>query len=115
MRNSNMGAVKAVLLVLTLALAGCGAAERPPRVDIEAKLRRHLTDQSLSVRWVRCIAGPSPTYRCNVDFGDLHIEIYCAAVVEGKLHAAEWRVARHGVQNRAAAARECARRIGAVG
>jgi hypothetical protein len=92
-----------------LALAGCGSSD--PAATIEAKLRRHLADRSLAVKWVRCVAGASSTYRCNVNFGDPHVQIYCAALVDGVLHAAEWRQAEHGRQDRSASARECARRL----
>ena len=100
--------------MLVFALAGCGG-EAGGRAVVEAKLRRHLAERSLSVKWVRCVSGPSSTYRCNVDFGDVHVQIYCAAVVDEKLRVAEWRPAKHGIQDRAASAAECARRIGATG
>jgi hypothetical protein len=100
-------------IVLVLAFAGCGGTEG--RATVEAKLRHHLTDRKLSVKWVRCVQGPSSTYRCNVNFGDPHVQIYCAAVVGGKLRAAEWRDAEYGRQDRAASARECARRLGGFG
>jgi hypothetical protein len=96
----------AVLLVL--ALAGCGNPDRT--AVVESKLRRHLADRSLSVQWVRCVPE-APAYRCNVSFGDPHVEIYCATLVDGSLRAAEWRQAEHGRQDRDAAARECARRL----
>jgi hypothetical protein len=95
---------------VVLALAGCGTTGRA--ATIEAKLQRHLADRSLSVKWVRCVAGASSTYRCNVNFGDPHVQIYCAALVDGSLRTAEWRQAEYGRQDRAASARECARRLG---
>jgi hypothetical protein len=79
-------------------------------------LRESLTHRGLSVRSAVCVRRPeriggSPVYRCNVNFGDPHVEIYCAAIVEGDLRAAEWRQAVRGRQDRDAAARECALRI----
>jgi hypothetical protein len=80
---------------------------------VEAKLRDHLAGRNLSVKWVRCVPGPGSSYRCNVNFGDPHIEIFCAVLREGKLLAAEWPDAEHGRQDRAAAARACLRRLAA--
>jgi hypothetical protein len=101
--------VSAGAIVLALVLAGCGGDGGGG--TIEAQLRRHLAARSLSVEWVRCVRGLSSIYRCNVNFGDPHVQIYCAAVVDGKLRAAEWPAAAHGRQDRAASARECARRL----
>ncbi len=106
-----MTAARAAGLVLALALAGCGGSTEPRAAGVEAKLRRHLADRSLSVKWVRCVPGPGGAYRCNVDLGDLHIQIYCAALVGERLRAAEWRPAQHGRQNRAASQRDCVRRL----
>jgi hypothetical protein len=100
------------VLVLTLALAGCGGATAPE--SVEAKLRRHLVARDLSVSWVRCVPGDGGVYRCNVSFGDPHVQVYCAVVVDGELRAAEWRQAVHGRQDRAAAASECAQRLGST-
>jgi hypothetical protein len=100
-----------VAIVLCLVLAGCGAT-RSSSASVESKLRRHLAERSLSVEWVRCIEGPESAYRCNVNFGDPHVQIYCVTVVEGQLRGAEWRPAVHGRQNRTAAQRECLRRLG---
>lgn len=112
-----MGSVSVVratiVLVLAAAVAGCGGGPTGSNA-IEGKLRRHLAERSLSVKWVRCVPSVRSTYRCNVDFGELHIQIYCAALVEGRLRAAEWRPTVHGRQNRAVAARECARRLSAA-
>ena len=83
-------------------------------------LAEHLTGRGLSVRWVACLAAVervegARVYRCNVNFGDPHIQIYCATLLRGRLLEAEWRQAVHGVQNRVAAARECAARLRAGG
>jgi hypothetical protein len=99
--------------VAALAACGCGSdAER----DVASLLRSHLEDRELAVKWVVCgpapaNSGPPGVQRCNVSFGDPHIQIYCAAIVDERLVAAEWRQAVHGVQDRRAAARECAARL----
>jgi hypothetical protein len=97
-------------LALALLLAACGGSTGTE--SIESKLRNHLTERSLSVKWVRCAAARDSVYRCNVNFGDPHVQVYCATLVDGELRAAEWRQAVRGRQDRAAAARECARRLG---
>lgn len=97
-------------LLAVVALAGCGNPDQGARV--EAKLSRHLADRTLPAKWVRCVREAGSTYRCNVSFGDPHVQIYCAELVDGVLRAAEWRQAVHGRQDREAAARDCARRLG---
>ena len=101
----------ALVLVPVVALSGCGGGGASA-ATIEAKLTRHLVARDLPPKWVRCVPGRGSVFRCNVDFGDLHIQIYCATLVGGRLRAAEWRSPVHGRQDRAAAARECARRLG---
>jgi hypothetical protein len=96
-------------LLVLLALAGCGTADQGART--ESKLRRHLADRNLSAKSVRCVPAIGSTYRCNVNFGDPHVQIYCAELRDGVLRAAEWRQPVHGRQDREAAARECARRL----
>jgi hypothetical protein len=76
---------------------GCGRSQpqTPPPVQatkagVEAALLARLEGKDLSVEWVVCTdEGASfqgrPVYRCNVNFGDPHIEGYCAVVEGGKL------------------------------
>jgi hypothetical protein len=114
--------VRLVLLAaLAAALAGCGGgssggAAPPAPADVAARLKRELTRRYLSVRWVTCVprserVAGAPVFRCNVNFGEPHIEIYCAAVVDGTLRSAAWRQSERGRQNREASARECAARL----
>ena len=117
MRRAALGvAVVAVCVAGTLAgLAATDSARDAPPSVAEA-LRDHLAERELSVRWIACrpstaTAGLPAVQRCNVSFGDPHVQLYCAAFVDGRLLAAEWRAARHGVQDRRAAARECAERL----
>jgi hypothetical protein len=86
---------------------------------VAAELERSLAAASLSVRFVVCVARPervdgATVHRCNVGFGDPHVQIYCAALVDGRLRAAEWRQAVRGRLDRRAAARECAARLRAA-
>jgi hypothetical protein len=106
------------VVALAAAFAGCGGgssggASSAGPADVAARLKQELTGRSLSVRWVTCVTRPervadAAVYRCNVNFGDPHIEIYCAAVVNGTLRSAAWREPVQGRQQREAFARECA-------
>jgi hypothetical protein len=50
-------------------------------------------------------------FRCNVDYGDPHVQSYCAVVVDGSVQAAEWREVAHGRQNRTGLQEQCAQRL----
>lgn len=110
----------AVLSALSsAALAACGGGAPAP-ADPARLLERSLTERGLSVRWVACSPAAERVeavrvHRCNVSFGDPHVQIYCAAIVEGELRRAEWRPAGRGAQDRAASARECAGRLRGAG
>jgi hypothetical protein len=79
-----------------VALAGCGAATSstyrsvtPP--DAKQLMVEYLDSKHLDYRWVACLdtgrsfAG-APIVRCNVNFGDPHIEAYCIVLRWGKLY-----------------------------
>ena len=85
-----VGAAAAVLV-----LAGCGS--NAPRIEAttptEAKklMVGYLDSKHLSYRWVACLrSGRSfegaAIVRCNVNFGDPHIEAYCIVLRDGKLY-----------------------------
>ena len=79
-------------LVGALALvAGCGSGsvEVTPAAVKEA-LEARLTAKKLSFKWVYCLRTKrsfdgSPITRCNVNFGEPHIVIYCATLEDGTL------------------------------
>jgi hypothetical protein len=53
-------------------------------------LTTRLVAQHLNVRWVVCVRNDNrfhgvPIVRCNVDFGDPHIEAYCSVLIGGQL------------------------------
>lgn len=57
---------------------------------VEAALLARLEAKDLSVKWVACADEGAtfedrPVLRCNVSFGDPHIEGYCATVRDGVL------------------------------
>jgi hypothetical protein len=81
---------------LALACAGCGGssasnglAEATPPVAkrlLTARLRAHY----LTFHWVACVRTGrrfegTPVVRCNVNFGDPHIEAYCSVLRDGRL------------------------------
>ncbi len=81
-----------LLALVAVALAGCGGS--PPVVNtaanVETALRGRLEAKLLSVKWVKCVPSgyefeSEPVFRCNVDFGDPHIEGYCALLRDGEL------------------------------
>jgi hypothetical protein len=80
------------LLLLTAALvAGCGGSEvEATPGGAEAALLARLEAKDLSVKWVRCVGSgyryeSEWVFRCNVNFGDPHIEAYCAVFLGGEL------------------------------
>jgi hypothetical protein len=78
--------------------AGCGGgasqpAAPPPEPPTAALAQRalavRLAAKDLSFRWVRCVddgvrRGDAPVFRCNVNFGEPHIEGYCVVVRGGR-------------------------------
>jgi hypothetical protein len=86
-----VGAAAAILV-----LAGCGS--RASRIEAttptEAKklMFGYLDSKHLNYRWVACLrSGRSfkgaAIVRCNVNFGDPHIEAYCIVLRDGKLYS----------------------------
>ena len=83
-----IGGVLAVLL-----LAGCGGssayeATTPP--DAKKLMIAYLQGKHLTYRWVACLRSgrsfhDAAIVRCNVNFGDPHIEAYCIVLKDGKL------------------------------
>ncbi len=91
-----------VLLVAALAVAGasCGGSVRDARGKqrsapasvgwFRQALVRRLQSKRLTFRWVACVRNGrrfrgQPIVRCNVDFGDPHIEAYCSVRLGGRL------------------------------
>lgn len=82
----------AALLAAALVLfGGCGDGASEPRpADVKAALRERLLDRKLSFEWIYCLrTGRSfeggTIFRCNVNFGEPHIVIYCAVLEGGEL------------------------------
>jgi hypothetical protein len=86
----------AVIVLFGVLLAGCGGssstyeATTPP--DAKKLMVEYLDGKQLSYRWVACLrSGRSfrgaAIVRCNVNFGDPHIEAYCIVLRHGKLYS----------------------------
>jgi hypothetical protein len=82
--------------------AGCGdsgskASSTPPVAStasptraVKAALEARLQASHLNYRWVACVRNGrafqrAPIVRCNVNFGDPHIEAYCSVMIGGRL------------------------------
>lgn len=99
---------RAALLLAALALAascGTGGHETTPAAVKEA-LEARLMGKKLSFEWVYCLRTKRAfeghaIVRCNVNFGEPHIVIYCATFEDGEL-----------VTNREQPAMRCSREAG---
>jgi len=84
----------AVVLLAAVLLAGCGGSgtkysEATPPVA-KRLLTAQLTAEHLRFHWVACVRTGrdyqgAAVVRCNVDFGDPHVEGYCTVLKDGRL------------------------------
>ena len=85
------------LLAAAVVLAGCGGGSSSTyRAVTPSQAKQlmidYLDSKQLDWRWVACLhtgrsfAGAA-IVRCNVNFGDPHIEAYCIVLREGKLYS----------------------------
>ena len=85
------------LTALAVVLAGCGSSSASnvaaPTVPQAKRLMiDYLQSKDLAYHWVACLrSGRSfegaAIVRCNVNFGDPHIEAYCIVLRDGKLYS----------------------------
>jgi hypothetical protein len=66
------------------------AGIRNPVQAADTTLRLELRSQHLSFRYVACIRNGRtyhghPVIRCNVNFGDPHVQAYCSVILAGRL------------------------------
>jgi hypothetical protein len=71
-------------------LASCGGAGETTPAAVREALEARLTGRNLSFEWVYCLRTRlafegRPIVRCNVNFGEPHIVIYCATLEGGEL------------------------------
>ena len=81
------------LLAAAALLAGCGGeggtpASASPAAAQDAMAARFAA-KDLSIHYVRCVDGGArrggeTVFRCNVNFGEPHIEAYCVVVRGGR-------------------------------
>jgi hypothetical protein len=95
---------RAALLAALAIVAGCGASSQSTPADAKKAIEARLTGKRLSFEWVYCLQTTRSfegraIFRCNVNFGEPHIVIYCATLDSGKL-----------VTNREQPAMRCGRR-----
>jgi hypothetical protein len=78
------------------ALAGCGGSSSAYEATTPKQARQLMVDyldgKQLDYRWVACLhSGRSfqgaAIVRCNVNFGDPHIEAYCIVLRHGELYS----------------------------
>ena len=90
---------KAAAIPALLVLAGCGGSGSSASSPYSAAtvpqakrlMIRYLDAKHLDWRWVACLRsgrsfGGAAIVRCNVNFGDPHIEAYCIVLRAGKLY-----------------------------
>jgi hypothetical protein len=81
----------AAALVGALGLVGgCGGGTEITPAAVKEALEARLVDRKLSFEWVYCLRTERsfegrPIVRCNVNFGEPHIVIYCATLEDGAL------------------------------
>jgi hypothetical protein len=84
------------LVVVVLVAAGCGGGSSPAPGSagvvptVRSALVARLHAKGIGYRWVACLRNGRSfrgreIVRCNVNFGDPHIEAYCGVLVRGRL------------------------------
>jgi hypothetical protein len=82
---------RAAAVAATLAFfAGCGGSAESSPAEVKEALEARLVGKKLSFEWVYCLRTQRlfedrRIFRCNVNFGEPHIVIYCAVADEGGL------------------------------
>ena len=85
------------LMAAAVVLAGCGSSSEagfaaPTVVQAKQLMTSYLRSKHLAYHWVACLHTGrafkgAAIVRCNVNFGDPHIEAYCVVLREGKLYS----------------------------
>ena len=86
--------MRVALLAAAVVLAGCGSSSSYSAATVpQAKqlMTSYLESKHLTYHWVACLhSGRSfegaAIVRCNVNFGDPHIEAYCIVLRWGELY-----------------------------
>ena len=80
----------AAALLATRSSDGASAVRTAPPAAVRAALITRLQASDLRYRWVVCVGTgrvfrSQGVVRCNVNFGDPHIEAYCSIIDRGRL------------------------------
>ena len=80
----------ALVAAALVVLAGCGGRAKTTPAEVKEALEARLVGKKLSFEWVYCLRTrrsfeERTIFRCNVNFGEPHIVIYCAVLDEGGL------------------------------
>jgi len=113
-------ALAAVVVVLAASGCGGGDSEAVTGARVSRAVRDSLVSRHLPPHWVACVPTRArvrdlTAFRCNANFGDPHVEAYCAILDGGRLAYLPWRQPDQGRQNRVAAQLACARRLSVGG
>jgi len=92
---AGVGALATVAVVLLT--AGCGGGSSQVSVSpgivpaVRSALVERLHAKGLEYRWIACLRNGRSfrghqIVRCNVNFGDPHVEAYCGVLIGGRLH-----------------------------
>ena len=84
------------VVIVAILAGGCGstkhatAPESPTPAQAKQLLTARLRAKQLDFRWVACVRNGrsfrgAEIVRCNVNFGDPHIEAYCSVLEDGRL------------------------------
>ena len=81
---------RAALLAALAIVAGCGASSQPTPANAKEAVEARLAGKHLSFEWVFCLRTTRSfegraIFRCNVNFGEPHIVIYCVTLDGEKL------------------------------
>ncbi len=76
---------RAALLAALIGAAGCGGNAETSPAAVRAALEARLDGKRLSYEWVYCLRtrrtfAEKTIFRCNVNFGEPHIVIYCVTL-----------------------------------
>ena len=80
----------ALLAAALVVFASCGGSAETSPTEVKEALEARLVGKKLSFEWVYCLRTrrsieDRTIFRCNVNFGEPHIVIYCAVLGEGGL------------------------------
>jgi hypothetical protein len=84
------GTTAALVAALAFAAGCAGSSTEVSPTAVKEALEGRLADKQLSFEWVYCLRTrrtleSKTIFRCNVNFGEPHIVVYCATLEDGAL------------------------------